>query len=597
MKRLANWLVIAALCLGATASAAQEIRLAIAAETNDLRDKLTRASLLLAFEAEGEVAAQDILAAARADYRRLLTGLYSAGYYGGTVSIRVDGREASAIAPLQAPRHIERVEISVTPGPLFAFGDVTLGPTAPATTLPTGFASGAPAQSDIVRAAALAAVGAWRDAGHAKATPAAQQIIARHTTATLDVDVTIDPGPELRFGPLTPTGSVAVSPERITEIAGLPTGEIFSPVALALATQRLRRTGAFRAVTLVEAEEIGADDTLPITAKLVDEAPRRLGYGVEYSSVDGLGVTGYWMHRNILGGAENLRIEGAATGLGGETGGADYTLGARFLRPATFGPDYDLFIQAGAELLDEPDYTLSQIEASVGVSRIIDETLSATAGLQFAVADVSDDLGDRAYTLIALPVTGTLDRRDNPADAHRGLYLAVEATPFLGLGDAESGLRLFGDGRGYFSFGETRPVTLAARAQIGAVIGASAVGSPSDYLFYSGGGDTVRGQPYQSLGVDLGGGNSIGGLSFAGLSIEARVPVTGKIGVVGFVDAGYVGAAATPLTTGDWHAGAGIGLRYDTGIIGPIRLDLATPVTGAGAGSDLAIYIGIGQAF
>jgi translocation and assembly module TamA len=106
----------------------------------------------------------------------------------------------------------------------------------------------------------------------------------------------------------------------------------------------------------------------------------------------------------------------------------------------------------------------------------------------------------------------------------------------------------------------------------------------------------VRGQPYQSLAIDLGGGERIGGLSLAALSGEVRANVTDTIGIVGFADAGHVGASALPLTLGNWHAGAGIGVRYQTGI-GPLRLDVATPVTGAGAGQSVNIYIGIGQAF
>ena len=49
--------------------------------------------------------------------------------------------------------------------------------------------------------------------------------------------------------------------------------------------------------------------------------------------------------------------------------------------------------------------------------------------------------------------------------------------------------------------------------------------------------------------------------------------VTDKIGDVGFYDTGFVGADEFDLTGGDWHAGAGLGLRYDTGI-GPIRESL-----------------------
>jgi len=56
-----------------------------------------------------------------------------------------------------------------------------------------------------------------------------------------------------------------------------------------------------------------------------------------------------------------------------------------------------------------------------------------------------------------------------------------------------------------------------------------------------------------------------------------------------------VGATDFFDDAGDSHAGAGIGLRYDTGF-GPIRLDLAAPVSGD-TGEGAQIYIGIGQAF
>ena len=65
---------------------------------------------------------------------------------------------------------------------------------------------------------------------------------------------------------------------------------------------------------------------------------------------------------------------------------------------------------------------------------------------------------------------------------------------------------------------------------------------------------------------------------------------------MGFADWGYIGAEAFPDFTGESHAGAGIGVRYKTGI-GPIRLDVATPIAGASDGSSLYIYVGIGQAF
>ena len=87
----------------------------------------------------------------------------------------------------------------------------------------------------------------------------------------------------------------------------------------------------------------------------------------------------------------------------------------------------------------------------------------------------------------------------------------------------------------------------------------------------------------------------IGGTAFLGGSLEARVRVTDSIGVVGFIDAGAVGLGKVTGAGSDWQAGAGLGLRYATGV-GPIRLDLAVPVHG-NTGGGLQVYVGLGQAF
>jgi len=118
---------------------------------------------------------------------------------------------------------------------------------------------------------------------------------------------------------------------------------------------------------------------------------------------------------------------------------------------------------------------------------------------------------------------------------------------------------------------------------------------PPDWLFFSGGADTVRGQSYQTLGA-MQGGILTGGRSFVGASLELRQDLFGAFGAVAFADIGRVGADAFWQGGSDWHAGAGLGLRYDTPV-GPIRLDVATPVAGTGSSGDLHLYIGIGQAF
>ena len=84
----------------------QEISFQAGDADETLEDQLRSASLLVGLEADADTSAQDIVAAARADYRRLLTALYTAGYYGPDISIRLNGIEASNIAPLDAPSNV-----------------------------------------------------------------------------------------------------------------------------------------------------------------------------------------------------------------------------------------------------------------------------------------------------------------------------------------------------------------------------------------------------------------------------------------------------------------------------------------------------------
>src|SRR5690606_24393074 len=75
----------------AGSAAPQEVALAAPGASRDLTSSLRAASLTLAALEEGPAPAADILAAARADYGRLLAALYAEGHYSGVVSIRVDG--------------------------------------------------------------------------------------------------------------------------------------------------------------------------------------------------------------------------------------------------------------------------------------------------------------------------------------------------------------------------------------------------------------------------------------------------------------------------------------------------------------------------
>ncbi|MDQ2095725.1 autotransporter assembly complex protein TamA [Rhodalgimonas zhirmunskyi] len=571
--------------------------LVVEAGGKDLKSSIEGALTTRTLISDGDETSQSLIAAAQADYARIVAVLYDAGYFGPSVSIKLDGVEAAQISPFASDGSVGKVEVTVTPGKQFRFGRATIAPLAQGTTLPEGYRAGATAGTAVIREAATSAVSGWRDVGHAKAAVSGQKITANHPAAEVNSDIQLAPGPRLRFGQLIVSGEERMRADRIRAIAGLPTGKVFDPDDLDDATRRLQTARVFQVVSLSEADQPNPDGTLDITAAVVERKLRRFGFGAEYGTLDGGTLSAFWLHRNLFGGAERLRIEGEVSNIAQNGGGIDYELSARFDRPASWGADTDFYLTATLEHVDDPLYLTDQAEVEAGFKRIVSDQLTLQAGVGLTYSDTTDAYGSRTFLVATLPLEATYDKRDNKLNPTKGYYLNAELTPFFGISGGDgSGARLYTDARAYRALGKAERMVIAARLQLGSIMGSSPGETLPDMLFYSGGGGTVRGHAYQSLGVTLPSGLEVGGENFIGLSLELRGKITDKAQLVGFTDYGFVGAGAMPGQDGEWQSGAGLGLRYDTGI-GPLRLDVATPTSGPNAGERAEVYIGIGQAF
>jgi translocation and assembly module TamA len=591
-----------ALCIAATLGLSSQMALALDAAltapkaSKELQSTLSTASAVMAAKERGTSSVQELVAAAQADYNTLVQVLYDQGYFSPVIHILLDGQEAAYIDPLKLPREIKKIDIAVDPGDLFHFGKAEVVPLAPGTKLPEGFAPGKVATTGAIRDAAAAGVQSWRDAGYAKTQLDGQRIVANHLADRLDAEISLAPGQQLRFGKLIVAGTSTVKETSVQRIAGLPQGAVYSPATLQKVSTRLRRTGTFETVTLKEADKPNPDGTLDITATLEDQPKRRVSFGAELSSRQGMNLSAAWMHRNLFRGAERLRIEAAVRNIGG-TEDVDGRLGIRLDRPDRLGPDDSIFYTFDLERLDRTHYSVNMVDFGIGMRRVYSSKLYGEISLTANYARADDAFGSgRDFRYLALPVKLEWDRRDNPVNARRGEYLNLETMGFAGVSGSASGLRLKADGRVYRSFGADERITLAGRVQLGSVIGPAQDEVSPNLLFFSGGAGTVRGQPYDSLGIEQPSGDIAGGRSFLGASVELRGQITDKISAVGFFDYGAVDADSFIGSNSPSQAGAGLGVRYDLGGFGPIRLDLALPVNG-GTGDGLQFYIGIGQAF
>ncbi len=601
-RALAVLLLMSAAGIAAPAYAAT-IDFRVEGASNDLDAALRAASPLLSAERDDRVDAQDLVAAAQAEYSGLIAVLYARGHFSPVISVLVDGREAASIPALDVPQRVSRIVVSVEPGPPFAFSQARIAPLAPDTTLPTGFAIGKPAETGVIRDAVKSSVDGWRAVGHAKAQAGDQRLVVDHAQNALSAEILMEPGPRLRFGRFPITGAQRMREERIRAIAGFPEGEVFDPEALERSANRLRRAGVFRSVALAEADEPNADGTLDIATTVVEELPRRYGFGGEISTLDGVDATAFWMHRNLFGGAERLRFDAAIENIGAQDNGIDYRLGVTLERPATFTPDTLVSVGAQIARLDDDDDTIIDLATlTFGATQFVSDRLTLRGGIEARAENVSDTTGDYEYRALAFPLGATMDARNDKFNPTAGYFINAGLTPFAGFDETNSGARLSVDARAYQGVGSfteaNLPLVLAGRVQIGAIYGSSLERTPRDYLFYSGGADTVRGHPYQSLGVNvLSPDQTTGGTRFVALSAELRAPITEKIGIVGFYDAGSVGVTEfVDDPEGGWQSGAGLGLRYLTAF-GPLRVDLAVPVTGEEDDNGVQLYVGIGQSF
>lgn len=574
--------------------------------TGGVESAVRNASALVADQNEPASGAAGLLAKARGDYRRIVAALYNEGHYGGTVSIRVGGAEAANLAPdVNLPDPVD-VAIVVDPGPLFRFSSVNLVNQAAPTSDPfdyvepplsVGFGTGEIAKSSVILRAEQLALEAWRQQGHAKAVIVSRDVVADHATQLVDVTITVNPGAKAAFGAVTVSGTERMDPEFVRRQTGLTVGEEYDPDELALAQRRLDRLEVFRAARLEAAEAIGADGLLPYNL-IVQELPgRRFGVGATYSTIDGLGLEAFHLWRNLFGQAERLRLDARVASIAWpiDTAQFDYFFGGTFTKPGMFTPDTDLIAAVSAERTIYPTYSETSAGGRVGLTHMLSDQITLEGGTQFEINRFDDVFGTRDFKTVGLYGGAVLDFRDDSVDATSGWYGAVNVEPFYELNYGNAAARLTVEGRTYFGFGEDDPFVLAGRLKAGALVGPSLAEIPPDKLFFAGGGGSVRGYGFKSIGVDNGAGVITGGRYLLEASIEARAKVTEDIGVVGFVDGGYVAADVFPALT-DLRIGAGVGVRYYTGL-GPLRLDVAVPLNKRAGDPDYALYVGIGQAF
>lgn len=545
-----------------------------------------------------------LVARAEADTERMLTALRSEGYWAGTARITLLGQTPDV------PTLPERVEqssgdvpvlVTLTPGPRYTLGriQVTGGGADIVSATPFGLAPGDPARAAPVLDAGDALRDRLRDAGYPLARVVSRDVVVDHDRRTMDVTFVLESGPLAHFAAPAVTGAETVDTALLERIAQRRlAGETYGPARVESARSAIAALGPFSTVRAREATALDAEGHLPVTFEVAERPLRLFGASLAYETNYGPTVKLYWEHRNIFGAAERLRIEGEIARLG-EAGGFDdatYRLSATLRTPEVLQRDIQSVTTLAAvrERLDA--YDRNAIIASTLFERRLGPHLVGQAGPSFETGEIGRDGDMTPFTLLGFTVGARWDYTTSLLDPRSGWRASVTATPYLAIGgEGSSFTRVLANGSTYFDLSGNGGTVLALRAAVGSAFGAARDDITLDKRFYAGGGGSVRGYTYQAIGPRDSRNRPLGGASLVEGSIELRQRISGNLGMVAFVDAGSVGDSATPSFS-DVRTGVGLGIRYATAI-GPIRLDIAVPLSRIRGEGGYALYVGIGQAF
>jgi translocation and assembly module TamA len=543
-----------------------------------------------------------LIGRARADQQQFLVVLHSLGYDAGSVDITIDGLalDDPTLGDMltQAPASdVAAVRIVPHQGKVFLLGKIEITGLPPGFKPPVTIKSGQVALAAPVLAAGPALQSALHNEGYAFAKVSPPLAVAEPAAHLLDVTYTVTAGPRVNIGPIAFAGLTHTDEDFLRRHIALKPGQRYSDTALATARNSLLGLGVFSSVTPVPQDQVLPGGEVPILFRVSPQKRHAVTLSGSYATDVGFTIASSWEDRDVFTHAETLTFTVAANGLGGTgTTAPGYDLKGVFVKPDLWARGQALSVWVEVQQESFTAYDRTALLAGAQLSRPLTPHLSLSYGPTFEQEQVTQEGTNRNFTLVQFPVTLAYDTANSALEPTHGVNASVTFTPTEPvIGDPSPFLIAQAAASTYIPVERNARGIIAVRGLVGSIQGTTQFQVPPDQRLYAGGSGTVRGYTYQTIGPLFPDDLPEGGLAMDAVNLEFRQRVGKSFGVVPFVDAGQVSAGSVPFH-GTLRVGVGLGFRYYTGI-GPIRFDVAFPLTRIAGSGAFALYIGLGESF
>jgi translocation and assembly module TamA len=557
-------------------------------ENEKLLILLEGVSQLIALRARPPQTLAGLQRRAQEDLERLEATLRSEGFYASGIDHEIDDSARPIVVrlviALGARYHLSQFEVTYQ-------GETSPEPAERPTAVDLGYEVGMPARAPRIQESQRKLLRLLAERGYPFAKVLDRKAVVDRATNSMVVALKVDSGARGRFGPVTVEGLDGVKQDYVMRLLTWREGEPYDIGKVDAARANLTNTGLFSSVVVKPGTALDAEGRLPITLELAESAHRSFGLGTSYSTDVGVSGEIFWEHRNLFGRGEQLRLAGTAAEI-------EQSAKTDFRKPNFWRPDQALLSNAAIVRRNTEAFEEQSATGYLGLEIPLGLRWVTTAGVSTGYDVLKDEDGTQKLLLLGLPLTAERNATDNRLNPTRGTRLNLALTPYYGAGDERPlFLTTVAGGSAYLSLDSESRFVLAGRARVGSAIGEPTDKVPANKRFYAGGGGSVRGYEFQSVGPLDASNDPLGGRSLLEVGAELRIRATDSIGLVPFVDGGTVYDSPYPDFEETFRWAAGVGIRYFTGF-GPVRLDIALPLDKRkGVDEDFQIYVSFGQAF